>query len=148
MMSLESFMIDGYMEVDMNHITNNKSSIEQMRGKLFSNNNVEIKKKVSQDTSFQHILLQKQNISQADDELKFSKHANLRLESRNISLSSEQMERLKGGAEKAKLKGIQESLVMVDNMAFIVNTKSNTVITAVNELENSIFTNIDGAVIN
>ncbi len=141
-------MIDGYMEVDMNHITNNKSSIEQMRGKLFSNNNVEIKKKVSQDTSFQHILLQKQNISQADDELKFSKHANLRLESRNISLSSEQMERLKGGAEKAKLKGIQESLVMVDNMAFIVNTKSNTVITAVNELENSIFTNIDGAVIN
>lgn len=141
-------MIDGYMEVDMNHITNNKSSIEQMRGKLFSNNNVEIKKKVSQDTSFQHILLQKQNISQTDDELKFSKHANLRLESRNISLSSEQMERLKGGAEKAKLKGIQESLVMVDNMAFIVNTKSNTVITAVNELENSIFTNIDGAVIN
>lgn len=141
-------MIDGYMEVDMNHITNNKSSIEQMRGKLYSNNNVEIKKKVSQDTSFQHILLQKQNISQADDELKFSKHANLRLESRNISLSSEQMERLKGGAEKAKLKGIQESLVMVDNMAFIVNTKSNTVITAVNELENSIFTNIDGAVIN
>lgn len=141
-------MIDGYMEVDMNHITNNKSSIEQMRGKLFSNNNVEIKKKVSKDTSFQHILLQKQNISQADDELKFSKHANLRLESRNISLSSEQMERLKGGAEKAKLKGIQESLVMVDNMAFIVNTKSNTVITAVNELENSIFTNIDGAVIN
>lgn len=141
-------MIDGYMEVDMNHITNNKSSIEQMRGKLFSNNNVEIKKKVSQDTSFQHILLQKQSISQTDDELKFSKHANLRLESRNISLSSEQMERLKGGAEKAKLKGIQESLVMVDNMAFIVNTKSNTVITAVNELENSIFTNIDGAVIN
>ena len=58
------------------------------------------------------------------------------------------MERLKDGAGKAKAKGIQESLVMVDDLAFIVNTKSNTVITAVKELESSVFTNIDGAVIN
>ena len=132
----------------MNHITNNKTSIEQMTGKLFSAKNSENKKPRMQETSFQQILLEKQKISESVSELKFSKHANMRLENRNISLSNEQMERLKDGADKAKSKGIQESLVMVDGMAFIVNTKSNTVITAVNELENSIFTNIDGAVIN
>lgn len=132
----------------MNHITNNKASIEQMTGKLFSNNGaVKNKKLVEQDTSFQQILLQKQELSESGRELKFSKHANLRLQSRNISLSREQMERLKDGADKAKSKGIQESLVMIDDMAFIVNTKNNTVITAVSELENSVFTNIDGAVI-
>jgi len=39
-------------------------------------------------------------------------------------------------------------LVMVDDLAFIVNVKNNTVITAVNDMTDSIFTNIDGAVIN
>lgn len=130
----------------MNHITNNKTSIEQMTGKLFSGNKVEIKKPPVQEKSFQQILFQKQQ--ESVNELKFSKHASLRLQNRNISISSEQMERLKDGAGKAKAKGIQESLVMVDDLAFIVNTKSNTVITAVKELESSVFTNIDGAVIN
>lgn len=130
----------------MNHITNNKTSIEQMTGKLFSGNKVDIKKPIGQEKSFQQILLQKQQ--ESVNELKFSKHASMRLQNRNISISSEQMERLKDGAGKAKAKGIQESLVMVDDLAFIVNTKSNTVITAVKELESSVFTNIDGAVIN
>jgi len=38
-------------------------------------------------------------------------------------------------------------LVLVDDIAFIVNTKSNTVVTAVNEAEEKVFTNIDGTVI-
>lgn len=132
----------------MNHITNNKTSIEQMTGKLFSGNNKEVKKAVGQDKTFQQILLERQQVTEPVNELKFSKHASLRLQSRDISMSSEQMERLKDGAGKARSKGIQESLVMVDDLAFIVNTKSNTVITAVSDLENSVFTNIDGAVVN
>jgi GTP-dependent phosphoenolpyruvate carboxykinase len=36
---------------------------------------------------------------------------------------------------------------MVDDLAFIVNVKNNTVVTAVNDSENGVFTNIDGAVI-
>jgi hypothetical protein len=36
---------------------------------------------------------------------------------------------------------------MVDDYAFIVNTKNNTVITAVSGNDDKIFTNIDGAVI-
>ena len=43
---------------------------------------------------------------------------------------------------------MKESLVMVDNLAFIVNVKNNTVITAVKDTEQAVFTNIDGAIIN
>ena len=57
------------------------------------------------------------------------------------------MERLENGTTKAREKGIRESLVMVDDLAFIVNVKSNIVVTAVGGSADSIFTNIDGAVI-
>ena len=48
---------------------------------------------------------------------------------------------------QAEAKGIKESLVMMDNLAFIVNVKNSTVITAVTGEEERIFSNIDGAVI-
>ena len=46
------------------------------------------------------------------------------------------------------VKGIRESLVMVDQLAFIVNVPNNTVITAMDQSQanENIFTNIDGAV--
>jgi len=46
-------------------------------------------------------------------------------------------------------KGINDSLVLVDQLAFIVNIPNHTVVTAMNQTEadESIFTNIDGAVI-
>ena len=47
----------------------------------------------------------------------------------------------------AREKGIGESLVLVDDLAFIVNVKNNTVITAMDDSSEGIFTNIDGAVI-
>ncbi|NLL00934.1 MAG: flagellar protein [Clostridiales bacterium] len=94
---------------------------------------------------FHEILREKR--ADLGSELKFSKHANERLANRNIDLTDDQYRRLENGAKKAYEKGIKESLVMVDNLAFIVNIKNNTVITAVNEGEEKIFTNIDGAVI-
>ena len=94
--------------------------------------------------SFRQILEEKQA---EVTELRFSKHANERLASRNINLSVEQRARLQGGVEKASQKGIRDSLVMVDNMAFIVNVTNRTVITAVGEGDDKIFTNIDGAII-
>lgn len=59
------------------------------------------------------------------------------------------MQRLNEGVKQAKEKSIQESLVMMDNIAFIVNVKNNTVITAMDQNTNdsNVFTNIDGAVI-
>ena len=61
----------------------------------------------------------------------------------------DQKERLQAGTAKASQKGIRESLVLVDQLAFIVNIPNNTVVTAMqqNETDENIFTNIDGAVI-
>ena len=129
----------------MRRIQENYTSIDQMRGKLLQNSSKTENSQSASDVSFQDIFQKKQE--QAVENLKFSKHANARLTSRNINLSAEQMVRLEQGTTKAREKGIQESLVMVDDLAFIVNVKSNTVITAVGDSTDSIFTNIDGAVI-
>ena len=79
--------------------------------------------------------------------LQFSKHAHMRLNSRDITLSTEQMQRVEAGISQARQKGIQDSLVFVDNVALVVNVKSKTVITAMNQANQNIFTNIDGAVV-
>ncbi|MCR4434494.1 MAG: TIGR02530 family flagellar biosynthesis protein [Clostridiales bacterium] len=81
--------------------------------------------------------------------LKFSKHAELRLQSRNIHLTENQKDKISQAVKKAEAKGVKDSLVLMENMAFVVNVKNKTVITAVNrdELKDNVFTNIDGAVI-
>jgi len=97
--------------------------------------------------SFQEIL--KQKALQDTGSLKFSKHALGRLNDRRIELSEGQLERLNEGARKAGQKGIKDSLVIVDELAFIVNVPNQTVVTAMDSTETSenIFTNINGAVI-
>ena len=99
--------------------------------------------------SFQDILSGKTDGIRGEGEVKLSKHAANRLVDRNIELTREQMERLNMGAAKAGAKGINESLVIVDSLAFIVNVPNQTVITAMDQTETSanVFTNIDGAVI-
>lgn len=95
---------------------------------------------------FESILRQKQAEAL---EIKFSKHAEYRLQSRNISLTQSQRDKMKEAVAKAESKGVRDSLVLMDDMAFVVNVRSRTVITAANsaELKENVFTNIDGAVI-
>ncbi len=97
--------------------------------------------------SFEDILRSK--VEGDRGEVKFSKHALSRLVTRNITLSDGQMSRLNDGLNKAYEKGIKDSLVIVDELAFIVNVPNNTVVTAIDskESDDNIFTNIDGAVI-
>lgn len=130
----------------MNILNNNFASIESMREQLSTNGpkKSEVAAHSKQQVSFAELL--EQNVSRSE-ELRFSKHANERLASRNIDLSEEQVKRLESGTNRAREKGIKESLVMVDDLAFIVNVKNSTVITAVNDMKDAVFTNIDGAVI-
>lgn len=95
--------------------------------------------------SFQDILSEKLETTN----LQFSKHASMRLNNRDISLSQEQLKRVEDGVDSAGKKGIKDSLVLVDNVALVVNVKNRVVITAMNQGNDSenIFTNIDGAVI-
>lgn len=123
------------------------SSIEQITGQYLQHapKGYEAKETAGKK-SFQEVLSHKVEES---GQLKFTKHASQRLDSRDIVMSAEQMQRLQNGAKKAGEKGIKESLVLVDSLAFIVNTRQNTVITAMdqNQASENIYTNIDGAVI-
>ncbi len=126
------------------------SSIEQVTGQYLGSKS-KVQESQNQDVSFLDILNRTADEikNQDGEELKFSKHAEERLADRDITLTNEQLARLEDGAHKAGAKGIKESLVLMDGMAFIINTKSNTVITAMNQsgAEENIYTNIDGAVI-
>ena len=125
----------------MNPISKQFLSIEQVNNQILNQKPVNNSANTS-DLSFEDILKSKQ-------EIKFSKHASMRLSERNISLTAEQNQRLQSGVEAASEKGIKESLVLVDSLAFIVNVPNNTVVTAMDKKEtnNNVFTNIDGAVI-
>lgn len=129
----------------MNRITNQFASIEQVTDQYFSKKSVNRSEQQS-DISFEQILREK---AEEATPLRFSKHASLRLQDRNIQLSPSQNARLESGVTKAREKGIKESLVMVDSLAFIVNIPNKTVVTAIEQGESAeqIFTNIDGAVI-
>ncbi|CAM3356204.1 TIGR02530 family flagellar biosynthesis protein [Marinicrinis lubricantis] len=81
--------------------------------------------------------------------LKFSHHAEMRLEQRGIEIPPEQMEKLEAAVNKAAQKGAKETLLLMDQMAFIVNVKNQTVVTAMDQtaLKDHIFTQIDSAMI-
>lgn len=125
----------------MKNIINQYSSIEQMTNQYL--NRTKTQKNADSEVSFEEVLRQKQK------PLKFSKHATQRLSQRNINLSDEQNIRLTNGVTEAEKRGVNESLVLVDNLAFIVNVPNKTVVTAMDQEETNanVFTNIDGAVI-
>ncbi len=132
----------------MNGIEKNFTSIQQMADRYLTQKN-EVAD-TGAKVSFEDVLRQTKDIREADAAtLKFSKHAVMRLADRNINLSSEQSRRLETGVKKAGEKGIHDSLVLMDSLAFIVNVPNKTVVTAMkqNETDKNIFTNIDGAVI-
>lgn len=121
-------------------------TIEQLQDQYLNGVKGNTPVKTTDGKSFQEILESTQSSSR---EVRFSKHAAQRLSNRNIELTENQKERLQAGTAKASQKGIRESLVLVDQLAFIVNIPNNTVVTAMqqNETDENIFTNIDGAVI-
>ncbi len=101
--------------------------------------------------SFAELLRSQQGLApqSSSGEIKFSAHAQTRLQSRNISLQPAQMTRLQDAVQKAASKGSRDSLVMMDDMAMVVSVKNRTVVTVVDKdsMKQNVFTNIDSAVI-
>jgi flagellar operon protein len=81
--------------------------------------------------------------------LTFSSHAQKRLEKREIHLGDNEMVRLNAAVDKAESKGAKESLILMDQLAFIVNVPDRKVVTTINVNQRSegIFTQIDSVVI-
>jgi flagellar operon protein len=88
-------------------------------------------------------------LTQAGQQLQFSKHALARVERRGIELDPSTLGRLSQGVQRAASKGSRDSLVLVDGNAFVVSVSNRTVITAVGSehMKDNVFTNIDSAVI-
>ncbi|WP_199617965.1 TIGR02530 family flagellar biosynthesis protein [Paenibacillus alkalitolerans] len=89
-----------------------------------------------------HAILEEKRVS-------FSHHAEQRLQQRGIRLEPEQLAKLGGAIDKAASKGAKDSLVLFQDMAFIVNVKNRTVVTAMDDaaMKDHVFTQIDSTVV-
>lgn len=99
----------------------------------------------NQNVTFEALLQKEVHKNQ---NLKFSKHALERLEERKIELTTQEVDKLNNAITKAAEKGIKETLIIMDNKAFIASVPNRTVITAATDkqLKENVFTNIDGAI--
>ena len=81
--------------------------------------------------------------------IKFSNHAIERMQSRGISYSPEDMDKLSQAVQKAAAKGSKDTLILMDQSALIVSVKNNTVVTVMdkNALKENVFTNIDSTIV-
>jgi flagellar operon protein len=81
--------------------------------------------------------------------LRFSNHAQKRLQSRQIDLNAEDLVRLSQAVDKAAQRGGRESLVLVDDLAFLVNVRDRVVITAIDPEHRGegVFTQVDSVVL-
>ena len=81
--------------------------------------------------------------------VKLSIHAQERLKQQNISISSQDMGKIGDAVNRAEKKGSRESLMLLRDLALVVNINNRTVITAVDKTRQKerIFTNIDSTVI-
>lgn len=93
--------------------------------------------------SFQDIL------DQQEKTLRFSHHAELRLKQRGIELKPDQLQRIENAIDRAASKGAKDSLLIMNDLALIVNVKSRTIVTAMDgaQLKDNVFTQIDSAVV-
>jgi flagellar operon protein len=80
--------------------------------------------------------------------VKFSNHAQKRLDTRSISMDQNSMDRLSSAVDKAQAHGAKESLILMDDLAFVVNVRDRTVVTTVdmNRRKEGVFTQIDTVV--
>ena len=81
--------------------------------------------------------------------IKFSNHAIERMQSRGISYTPDDMQKLNQAVSKAAAKGSKDTLILMDQSALIVSVKNNTVVTVMdkNALKENVFTNIDSTIV-
>ena len=93
--------------------------------------------------------LLQQEIKVAEPAISFSKHAQNRAAERGIQVDDSLMGQLADSVERAQAKGATNILAFDATRAFIINVPHGRVITTMSqeEMEENIFTNIDGAVL-
>ncbi|MBF7081957.1 flagellar protein [Desulfallas sp. Bu1-1] len=82
-------------------------------------------------------------------QVKISSHARQRLQERDIMLNERDMQNITRAINRAESKGVRESLLIYGDLAMVASIKNRTIVTAMHgdDVEDRIFTNIDGAII-
>jgi flagellar operon protein len=88
-------------------------------------------------------------LAAAGERLTLSRHAQHRVDRRGLQLDGARLQRLQGAVDSAAQKGARNSVVMLDDLAVVVDIQQRMVVTAM-EREGGrerVFTNIDSVVI-
>lgn len=82
-------------------------------------------------------------------EINISRHAQKRLEARQISLTPSDEAKLNDAIRTLETKGARDSLVLMGELALVVNVPSKTVVTAMEQaqMKEQVFTNIDSTIL-
>jgi len=102
-----------------------------------------IEKQPVKDKSFQSFLKE----AQTEQPLKISKHAQKRLDERNIHINETEWTNIQAKMIEAKNKGITDSAIVLKDAILVASTKNNTIVTAMARGEEQVITNINGTII-
>ena len=94
---------------------------------------------------FQKVL--QDSIGKKEDQIKISAHAQQRISERHLSLNDGDLTRLNQAMDTLEKKGAKESLMIYKDMAFIASVSNRTIITAMQNKEMDVVTNIDSAIV-
>jgi flagellar operon protein len=88
-------------------------------------------------------------LAAAGERLTLSRHAQHRVERRGLQLDDQRLARLEGAVNSAAQKGARNSVVMLDDLAVVVDIQQRMVVTAMEREggRDRVFTNIDSVVI-
>ncbi|MDQ0190553.1 hypothetical protein JI721_00390 [Alicyclobacillus cycloheptanicus] len=98
------------------------------------------------DVSFASVL--QQTVSQqSTPSLHFSAHAQLRMSTRGLTLTSADKTRIGQAVGAAATKGAKDAYICYGDMGFVVNVPNRTVITAMTHTDQTVVTNVDSVVV-
>jgi flagellar operon protein len=85
----------------------------------------------------------------ASQSVQFSNHAQKRIDRRDLDLDPQRLNRLNSAISRAAEKGARNSVVMLDDLAVVVDIRDRKVVTAISAEagKERVFTNIDSVVI-
>jgi flagellar operon protein len=88
-------------------------------------------------------------LGRASEQVQLSRHAQKRIERRELNLDPQRLARLDSAITRAAEKGGRNSVVMLDDLAVVVNVRERTVVTAMPKegSHQRVFTNVDSVVI-
>lgn len=141
--------IESVRQIELIKQMDKTRKIEQYKQQVETLNKLASSSEITRQTidgSFGEMLKQLQS---QQEELKISKHAQMRADERGIDLNPMLIRDIQNAVDKAKDKGIKDLAVIGDQGAFIVNVPNNIMITSMDKMEmkENIFTNINGAVL-